>query len=78
MIHFTVHNHTLTVGSIEVLGVSSAASFQIGDTDYVTLYSIFDTPPESLIVGPMAPFPEPEGASEAIGESLEEEDGDQS
>ncbi|WP_367649580.1 hypothetical protein [Paenibacillus sp. NEAU-GSW1] len=74
--HFTVHNHALTVGSIELLGVSSAASLQIGDTNFVTLYSMFDTPPESLIVGPLAPFPAPEGAGEALGESLEEEDVD--
>jgi len=59
MMHFHVVNHNLSVGNIEVLGVSSSAYFQIGDTDYVALYSMFDTPPESVIVGPGAPLPEP-------------------
>nr|WP_276311143.1 hypothetical protein [Paenibacillus nanensis] len=65
---FHVTNYDLAVGQIEVLGVSSASMLQVGDTNSVTLYSMFDTPPESTIVGPLAPFPEPEGAEEAIGE----------
>ncbi|MDQ0058327.1 hypothetical protein [Paenibacillus harenae] len=64
MIQFKVVNHALTVGQIEILGVSSASMFQIGDTDYVTLNSMFDTPPESVIVGPMAPLPLPGGGQE--------------
>ncbi|MFF2090283.1 hypothetical protein [Paenibacillus sp. NPDC058174] len=73
MIHFHVYNHALVVGSIEVLGVASSSSLQVGDTDYMTLYSMFDTPPESVIVGPLVPFPSPEGASQAIGETAEPE-----
>lgn len=69
MLNFTVHNCGLTVGSIEILGVSAASMFQIGDSDYVTLYSMFDTPPESVIAGPMAPLPTPEGEEDASGES---------
>jgi spore germination protein PD len=69
MLTFKVVNHALCVGNIELLGVSSASMFQIGDTDNVSLYSVFDTPPESVIVGPIAPLPEPESGSEAIGES---------
>nr|WP_307202347.1 hypothetical protein [Paenibacillus harenae] len=61
---FKVVNHALTVGQIEILGVSSASMFQIGDTDYVTLNSMFDTPPESVIVGPVAPLPLPGGGQE--------------
>ncbi|MDQ0111672.1 hypothetical protein [Paenibacillus harenae] len=64
MIQFKVVNHALTVGQIEILGVSSASMFQIGDTDYVTLNSMFDTPPESVIVGPVAPLPLPGGGQE--------------
>ncbi|SFE34796.1 spore germination protein PD [Paenibacillus algorifonticola] len=71
MIKFVVHNDCLSVGKVDILGVSSASHFQIGDSDYVTLYSIFDTPPESVIVGPLAPFPEPGGASSAQGEGAE-------
>lgn len=69
MINFHVVNHCLKVGRIDVLGVSSASMLQVGDNDYVALYSMFDTPPESVIVGPLAPLPVPAGASEAIGES---------
>lgn len=68
MIQFHVTNYELAVGCIEVLGVSSAAMLQVGDTDSIVLYSMFDTPPESVIVGPLAPFPSPEGAEETIGE----------
>jgi spore germination protein PD len=69
-----VTNHALTVGQIEVLGVSSASMLQVGDTDNVMLYSMFDTPMESVVVGPLAPFPTPEGAETAIGESNVQED----
>ncbi|MCR2803148.1 spore gernimation protein GerPD [Paenibacillus sp. SCIV0701] len=71
---FHVTNHSLAVGQIEVLGVSSASMLQVGDTDNVMLYSMFDTPPESVIVGPLAPFPSPEGADTAIGESNVQDD----
>ncbi|MBD2869521.1 spore gernimation protein GerPD [Paenibacillus sp. IB182493] len=69
--HFKVVNHKLSVGHIEMLGVSSASMVQVGDTDNVSLYSMFDTPPESVIVGPLAPFPLPESASEALVEGTE-------
>lgn len=68
MIDFKVVNHCLSVGQIEILGFSSASLLQVGDTDQVALYSMFDTPPESVIVGPLAPFPLPEGSSSAQGE----------
>ena len=54
-----ITNHMLCVGSLELVGVASASLLQIGDTDTITLYSIFDTPPESVIIGPFAPLPEP-------------------
>lgn len=73
MIRFEVHNHVLSVGEIEILGVSAASLLQVGDTDYITLYSMFDTPPESVIVGPIAPFPQPEGAESADVEPLQTE-----
>ncbi|WP_138753376.1 spore gernimation protein GerPD [Paenibacillus sinopodophylli] len=68
MLQFTVVNHQLSVGQIEILGVSSASMLQVGDTDNVALYSMFDTPPESVIVGPMAPLPLPEDAGGSMGE----------
>lgn len=67
--NFTVHNHQLCVGRIEVLGVASSSLLQVGDTHHMGLYSMFDTPPESVIVGSMAPLPEPEEGESAVGET---------
>nr|WP_169082248.1 spore gernimation protein GerPD [Paenibacillus sp. PL91]MBC9198564.1 spore gernimation protein GerPD [Paenibacillus sp. PL91] len=61
---FKVINHNLNVGKIEILGVSSASMMQVGDTDTVSLYSVFDTPPESVIVGPSVPLPLPDTVDE--------------
>jgi hypothetical protein len=55
-----ITNHMLCVGSLELVGVASASLLQIGDADTITLHSIFDTPPESVIIGPFAPLPEPD------------------
>jgi spore germination protein PD len=52
-----VTNGPVNIGAIRVLGVASSASLLLGDADSLTLYSYFDTPPESMIVGPLAPLP---------------------
>ncbi|WP_206109184.1 spore gernimation protein GerPD [Paenibacillus sp. HB172176] len=65
---FKVINHCLSVGEIDILGLASSSMLQVGDTDQVALYSMFDTPPESVIVGPLAPLPPPEDEEAAIGE----------
>jgi spore germination protein PD len=52
-----VVNGPVNVGSIRVIGITSSAALLVGDTDSLTLYSFFDTPPESVIVGPIAPLP---------------------
>ncbi|MDI4645327.1 spore gernimation protein GerPD [Cohnella sp. F6_2S_P_1] len=52
-----VNNEPVRIGSIRVLGISSSSSMLVGDTHSMTLYSYFDTPPESVIVGPLAPLP---------------------
>jgi spore germination protein PD len=65
---FYVVNQGLQVGSIEILGVSSSSLLQVGDNDNVALYSMFDTPPESVIVGRLIELQLPEGADEAEGE----------
>ncbi len=54
-----VVNGPVTVGSVRIVGITSSASLLIGDTDSLTLYSFFDTPPESVVVGPIAPLPSP-------------------
>ena len=53
---YEVHNCGLKVGNIQVTGVSSSSVFLIGDNEHIALSSVFDTPPESLIVGPFVPL----------------------
>jgi spore germination protein PD len=51
-----VENKGIRIGEINVAGVASSSVFQIGDTETITCSSIFDTPPESLIIGPLVPL----------------------
>jgi spore germination protein PD len=51
-----VVNRELCVGNIQVAGVSSSSIFMIGDTHSIQLNSMFDTPAESLIIGPSVPL----------------------
>ncbi|WP_191562381.1 spore gernimation protein GerPD [Metabacillus idriensis] len=53
---FTVVNKEICVGNIRVTGVASSSVFLIGDANCITLSSVFDTPPESLIIGPFVPL----------------------
>lgn len=54
--NFTVVNKDIQVGDINIVGVSTSSVFLIGDTKTIALSSIFDTPPESLIIGPFVPL----------------------
>jgi spore germination protein PD len=54
--NFTVVNRDLQVGAIRIVGVSSSSVFLIGDTNTITLSSVFDTPPEALIIGAFVPL----------------------
>lgn len=54
--NFTVVNKEICVGNIQITGVASSSTFLIGDTDSISLSSVFDTPPESLIIGPFVPL----------------------
>lgn len=54
--NFEVVNRELCVGSIRVTGVSSSSLLMVGDTNTIQLTSLFDTPPESLIIGPFVPL----------------------
>jgi spore germination protein PD len=49
-------NRELCVGEINIIGVSSSSLFLIGDADTIQQASTFDTPAESLIIGPFVPF----------------------
>lgn len=54
--NYTVINREMQVGDIYITAVSSSSVFLIGDVDVINLASAFDTPPESLIVGPFVPL----------------------
>ncbi|WP_026561271.1 spore gernimation protein GerPD [Bacillus sp. J37] len=54
--NFTVVNRNIEVGNIRIVGVASSSVFLIGDTQTISLSSVFDTPPESLIIGPLVPL----------------------
>jgi spore germination protein PD len=56
IMNFTVVNKEIKVGGVRVIGVASSSVFLIGDTEKISCSSIFDTPPESLIVGPFTPL----------------------
>jgi len=49
---FNVVNHGLSVGDIKIIGITSSSVFLIGDTQFITMSSIFDTPPEALSFKP--------------------------
>ncbi|MBM7694003.1 spore germination protein PD [Peribacillus deserti] len=53
---FNVVNKDICVGSIKVRAIASSSLLLVGDTKSIQLSSAFDTPPESLIVGPLVPF----------------------
>ncbi|KAA0565225.1 spore gernimation protein GerPD [Rossellomorea aquimaris] len=55
-----VINRELSVGNIDIAGVASSSLVLVGDADIIQLASAFDTPPESLIIGPFVPL-SPEG-----------------
>lgn len=54
--NFQVNNKELCVGEIKIAGVSISSVVLIGDTEQIVLSSLYDTPPESLIVGASAPL----------------------
>lgn len=53
---YTVVNHELSVENIKIIAVATSSLFLVGDANVITLSSIFDTPPESLIIGPLVPL----------------------
>lgn len=54
--NYTVVNKDLNVGIVRVMSVSSSSVFLIGDTNTISLSSIFDTPPEAVVIGPLVPL----------------------
>ncbi|WP_066068440.1 spore gernimation protein GerPD [Neobacillus soli] len=54
--NFEVYNRDLCVENIKITGVASSSLVLIGDTESIQLASTFDTPAESLIIGPFVPL----------------------
>ncbi|MBS8263008.1 spore gernimation protein GerPD [Mesobacillus boroniphilus] len=54
--NFQVYNRDISVGDIRVIGVSSSSLLMVGDAETIQLAATFDTPAESLIVGPFVPL----------------------
>ncbi|WP_261134052.1 spore gernimation protein GerPD [Bacillus sp. Marseille-Q3570] len=52
-----VINRELSVGDIRINGISTSSMLLVGDSDVINCQSMFDTPPESLIIGaPLVPL----------------------
>jgi spore germination protein PD len=66
---FEVYNRNLCVNNIKITGVASSSMVMIGDTETIQLASAFDTPPESLIIGPFVPL-EPDVTPGYAGETI--------
>ncbi|MEH7480144.1 spore gernimation protein GerPD [Neobacillus drentensis] len=54
--NFQVYNRELYVENIKITGVASSSLVMVGDTETIQLASTFDTPAESLIIGPFVPL----------------------
>lgn len=53
---FHVINRELSVCEVNAKAVASSSLLLIGDAQTITLASLFDTPPESIIFGPFVPL----------------------
>lgn len=58
---FEVYNRDICVDNISIIGVASSSLVMVGDTQTIQLAATFDTPAESLIIGPFVPLA-PEGS----------------
>lgn len=53
---FHVYNRDICVQNIKLGGITSSSLLMIGDAGTIQLASTFDTPAESLIIGPFVPL----------------------
>lgn len=51
-----VINRDINVENIRIIGIASSSLFLIGDAETIQQAATFDTPAESLIIGPLTPF----------------------
>ncbi|TDL35355.1 spore gernimation protein GerPD [Jeotgalibacillus sp. S-D1] len=55
-----VYEQENNIAYLQILSISSSSLLHMGDVCSIQLDSAFDTPPESLIIGPFVPL-QPEG-----------------
>ncbi|MDG5473444.1 spore gernimation protein GerPD [Jeotgalibacillus sp. ET6] len=55
-----VYQQENTITHLQISSISSSSLVHVGDVCSIQLDSAFDTPPESLIIGPFVPL-QPEG-----------------
>jgi spore germination protein PD len=53
---YEVYNRDLCVENIKIIGVASSSLVMVGDSQTIQLAATFDTPAESLIIGPFVPL----------------------
>lgn len=53
---FQIYNRDICVTNIDVGGVAASSLLMVGDAQTIQIASTFDTPAESLIIGPFVPF----------------------
>lgn len=51
-----VYNRELHVHYIQIRSIASSSMLFVGDAQTVQSYSVYDTPPDSLIIGPFVPI----------------------
>lgn len=51
-----VTNKKIDIGDLSFGGVSQSSIVLIGDTDVLSCFTIFDTPPHTLIYSPQVPL----------------------
>ncbi|XJZ28138.1 spore gernimation protein GerPD [Bacillota bacterium Lsc_1132] len=54
--NFEVYNRDICVETLRIIGVASSSLVMVGDTQTIQLAATFDTPAESLIIGPFVPL----------------------
>lgn len=54
--NFHVYNRDIQIINIDISAVASSSLVIVGDGETFQLWSKFDTPPDSLIIGPFIPL----------------------
>jgi spore germination protein PD len=58
--HYNIINGEISVNNIDIFSLGNSSKFMVGDIKSISLFSVFEGPPENLIVGvtiPLVPSP---------------------